>query len=101
MTRTTKLLGVAAASGAMLLAAGTASARDNFSINLDLGGPAYYSPGPPAYVVRPAPAYYQPAPTRVVYVEPGYYRPYYYGNSVRYVHRDHWRRGWGHHPGWH
>jgi hypothetical protein len=96
MKTTTKLLSLAALGGLMVMASGTASARDNFSLNLDLGGPAYYAAAPQPVIVRPAPGYvYAPAPvTRVVYTEPGYYRPYYYGNRV--IIRDRWG-----HPGWH
>lgn len=95
-TASKALVGLAAV-GLAAVAAAPAHARDNFSINLDLGGPAYYNPGPPAYIVRPAPAYYGPPPpmTRVVYYQPAYYRPYYHGDRV--VVRDRW----GSPPGWH
>ncbi|RRH87313.1 hypothetical protein EH244_17615 [Variovorax beijingensis] len=59
-------LGAIAASA--LLAAGAASARGSWSVQIGAGGyPApYYAPPPPAYY--PAPIYYAPAP-------PVYYRP--------------------------
>jgi hypothetical protein len=70
-----KWVAFGAIAASALLAAGAASARSSWSVQIGAGGyPApYYAPPPPAYY--PAPIYYAPPPGRIYY-GPGYpYRP--------------------------
>ena len=83
-----KTLAVLALSVASL---STASARDSFSLGINIGGYGYAPP-----VVQYHPAHYYPAPTTVYYGAP---TVYYGAPAVRYVptvsyqYYDHGRRG--------
>ena len=83
--------------------AGTASAHDQFSFSLGIGGFPFYAAPVPVYVAAP-PIYVRPAPVYFgspsVYVGPrvvyryydndGYYNPRYYRDRG-------WHRGWDRH----
>ncbi|QRX83307.1 hypothetical protein [Glaciimonas sp. PAMC28666] len=92
---------VAAAS--LLWSATPAMARTfvDWSVNVDVPGPAYYPPPPRVYYPPPPPVYYAPRPVYVqpppVYVEtypsPYYRHPGYYRHGYGWRERE-WRRGY-------